>query len=266
MSPAARRAKLPAPDSGRAGGHEPESGASTITILAPVLDRPHRVRSIVQSLEGTAAFTSMRIVFLCSPEDWDERKAILDVEDEWKSDGQSLKVESVIVPWEPGPGDYARKINHGSVRARAAGSRFVLLAADDLHFHPGWAERALATYLETGACVIGTNDLGNTRVTSGNHATHPLVHLDYLECGTIDEPDCGRLLAEVYHHNFVDTEFIETAKIRGTFVAALDSHVEHIHHLWGKAPDDETYRIGSRTFPADQVLFARRRQLWEDPK
>jgi hypothetical protein len=134
------------------------------------------------------------------------------------------------------------------------------LGADDLHFHPGWLDAALEAHTATGACVIGTNDLGNPRVTSGIHATHSLVHHDYCECGTLDEP--WKLLHEGYGHCFVDDELIGTAMLRGTFVMALGSHVEHLHPNWSKAADDETYRKGMASFHADQALHQRRSRAW----
>jgi hypothetical protein len=80
----------------------------------------------------------------------------------------------------------------------------------------------------------------------GRHATHSLVHADYRECGTLDEP--WKLLHEGYWHNFVDDELVGTAMLRGTFAMAGDAHVEHLHPNWRKAADDETYRRGMASF------------------
>ena len=41
----------------------------------------------------------------------------------------------VIVDWQAGPGDYAKKMNRG---LELTSDPFLLLAADDLRFHPGW--------------------------------------------------------------------------------------------------------------------------------
>lgn len=217
-----------------------------IAVLVPVLARPARVRPLVDSLERASRFVECRPVFIASPDDEAELKAL-----------NKERVDYITLDAPAERGDYARKINAGFA---ACDEEFVFLAADDLTFHPGWAERALAAHMETGACVVGTNDLGNSRVTAGRHSTHTLVHRDYGECGTVEQT--GVLLHEGYWHNYVDDEFVETAKARGTFHHATDSLVEHLHPNWGKAPDDPTYRRGQERFPEDRQLFVSRRPLW----
>lgn len=232
-----------------------------IAILIPVLDRPHRVAPLVASIEAASRFTPCYPVFLVSPGDDAELDAI-EAARTFDDEGED-NLFYLTVDWDPGAGDYPRKINLGFEWAAKGSFEFVFLGADDLSFRPGWAERALACHLETRACVVGTNDAGNARVMRGDHSTHTLVHLDYLECGTIDEPDSGRLLHEGYSHNFCDTEFVETAMARETWAHATDSVVEHHHPIWGKAPDDETYQKGMADYGTDEARFQARRSLWE---
>lgn len=219
-----------------------------VAVLIPVLDRPERVNAVIESIEATANIVELRPLFLASPND-DAELAALAAADIWYE----------TVPWLPGRGDYAKKMNRGVEIAVAARFEFVFYGADDLLFHPGWVEHALATWQETRACVIGTNDLGNSRVKSGDHATHSLVHLGYLGCGGVDAPE---LLHEGYHHNFVDDEFIQVAKHRGLFAMALNSRVEHMHPDWGKGVMDKTYEKGKENFGADKTLYNQRCHLW----
>jgi hypothetical protein len=157
-----------------------------------------------------------------------------------------------------GRGDYARKINAGF---RAIEAEWYFTGADDLIFHAGWFEAALKVAQQTGACVVGTNDLGSPIVVRGEHATHSLVLRDYvLECGTFDEP--GKILHEGYCHNFVDTELVDTAKWRGAWAFARDSEVAHRHPDWGLAQRDEIYNLGRRDFYRDEELYKNRRRLW----
>ena len=239
---------------------------TSIVILIPVLNRPERVAPLLQSIRSSGRYIRMMPLFLVSPDDHRELQTIdcelaaLDTD----PDADDLPGFRLVVGWPPGPGDYARKINHGfrwACGPQTGSFEFAFLGADDLEFHPGWAERALAAHLETGACVIGTNDCGNAQVQSGRHSTHSLVHRDYLECGTVDEP--GKILHEGYDHNWVDNEFVETARARGTFVAARDALVEHHHPFWGKAPQDDTYRKGRARFQSDLQLYRARVGLWE---
>lgn len=222
---------------------------SSVAVLIPVLNRPARVRPVVQSLASTEVdpvTLPLRPIFICSPHDRQEIKAV-------RREG----LEPIITDFEPGPGDYARKMNLGFTLTTQP---WVFLGADDLHFTPGWIEQALYMHARTEACVIGTNDAGNRRTMEGRHSTHTLVHRDYGVCGVIDDPT--RLLCEQYDHNFVDDEFVQTAAWRGTFAHARRSVVEHLHPNWNKAADDATYRKGMAHFDHDRRLYRTRRALW----
>jgi hypothetical protein len=158
----------------------------SLLISIPTLGRPERCVETARSARATAPHA--RILFSCSPGD-----------DETIEACRSTGEEVVVVPWEqPCRADWARKHN----RAYDLMSEdWILLAASDLLFHDGWFEACLraASRHPFGACVVGTNDLGNRRVLSGVHSTHPLVHRDYLACGgVIDDPT--RILPEVYGH------------------------------------------------------------------
>lgn len=212
-----------------------------IDILVPVLGRPGNAQPLVDSIRDNTE-VSYRITFLVTPDDRDE----------------VLAVQKTGQPYirSPQPG-YAHKMNLG---ASLTGGEFIFLGADDIRFHPGWDHAAIDRYHETGCAVVGTNDLGNPTVMAGRHATHLLVHRSYLPLGTIDEP--GKLLHEGYGHNWVDTEFIETAKKRGQWTFAKDSHVEHLHPFWQKGKDDPIYAKGRSSNAADMRLFNQRRKLW----
>ena len=217
-----------------------------VAVLIPVLSRPSRVQPLVEALRACSPDVPCRPYFLVSPGDAAEEEAV-------RASGANL----IKVTWPPGRGDYARKMNHGFAHTDEL---YVFLGADDLRFDPDWAVEAIAVQQETGACVVGTNDLGNPRVVSGEHSTHTLVHRGYGDCGTIDDPT--RILHEHYHHQFVDDELVQTALSRDTYAHAHDAHVEHLHPNWGKAADDSTYRRGNRHFWADRNLFLQREKLW----
>ena len=220
---------------------------TAVTVGIPVLGRPARVAPLLESLLGSLAAVPLRPLFLVSPGDDAELDAVL-----------ATGVEHIVVPWEPGLADFARKHNLGF---RATQDEWYFVGADDLRFHPGWADRALDVAAETDACVVGTNDLGNAEVRAGRHATHMLVNRDYLAC----EPVVGRpgeVLCELYGHECCDNELVETAMARGTYAHADDSIVEHLHPFWGKGDEDATYRKGRETSGADRNLLQSRRPLW----
>lgn len=208
-----------------------------------MLGRPHRVAPLLESLRATAP--EARVLFLVSPDD------VL-VHAEIDRHG----CQRITVPREP-YGDYARKINAGY---NATNEPLLFTAADDLLFHPDWLKRA-ASYVEPGIGVIGTNDLGSPRVINGEHATHSLIVREYVDkYGTIDEP--GKVMHEGYPHEWVDDELVETAKARKAWAFAADSHVEHLHPSWGKAPVDALYLQQAARMRRGRSIYQTRRYLW----
>lgn len=222
---------------------------TSVAILIPVLGRPDRVGPLIDSLtvseDPEAPATPY---FVCSPGDTAEIAAV-----------EESGAELLVVDWRPGRGDYAKKMNYAW---RATVEEWVFLGADDLVFRPGWLAACFRVYGETDACVIGTNDLGNRSVVAGTHSTHTLVRREYEECGTIDDPTV--ILHEGYWHQYVDNEFVETAKWRATFASASDAHVEHLHPFWGKGRMDATYAKATDAGHArdDKQTFDLRRRLW----
>lgn len=218
--------------------------AAEVVIIVPVLRRPQRASTLVESITS-ATPEPHRILFVCSPDDTDEQKAVSDT-----------KADMLVVDWEPGHGDYAKKINAGY---RASTEPLLFLAADDLKFHPGWLTAAQA-HLSARVQVVGTQDLGNPRVLRGVHSTHTLVTRRYADRGTIDEP--GKVYHEGYWHEYCDDELVETAWYRKAWAFAADSVVEHLHPAWGKAQMDDLYRQEPRRLRYGRRLFLRRRHLW----
>ena len=219
-----------------------------IDLLIPVLGRPQNAQPLVDSIRENTTVPHT-VYFLCTRGDEPQIEAC-----------KATKCPTILV--EPGRHEYARKINYGVEWSAEhfPGNEFVFMGADDLRFHPAWAERAVA-YFSKRTRVIGTNDLGNRTVMEGRHSTHSLVHRSYVALGTIDEP--GKLLHEGYDHNYVDTEFIGTAMHRDEFAFAAGSHVEHLHPFWHKGPDDVIYRKGRKTVNRDRGTFNRRKRLWQ---
>lgn len=228
-----------------------------IAVLVPVLNRPFRVAPFATSyLNAVSKDFDSCLYFIANESDRDEIVMIEELGD---------AVQLLTVPWEPGRGDWARKLNFA---IREVESEYYLLGADDLHFHTDWIDTfmwwdfILAGHgVETG--VLGTNDLGNPLVIAGKHSTHPIVHRSYIEQGTIDDPT--KLLHEGYWHNWVDNEFVETATTRDQFFFIKDCFVEHLHHAWGKSSEDSTYARGQEHYQEDALLFKERAKLWGGP-
>lgn len=208
-------------------------------VIVPMLGRGHLMDRLRVSLADST--DRARILWVVTSGDFD-------VLDHLGGDAR------VIVP-PKSRGDYAHKVNAGVL---ASDEPLILTAAIDLHFHEGWLEAA-ERMLNESTQVVGTNDLANPRTADG-HSTHTLVTREYVGRGLID----GRpgLLCEDYIHEYVDDEMIGTARKRGVYAHAVDSVVEHLHPMVGKAEWDDTYRGMKRRMRIDRGLYNRRRQLW----
>lgn len=226
-----------------------------LDVLIPVLDRPWRVQPLVDALTATLQDEPVlaQPLFLCTPGD-EKEIALLE---------RCHIRHHVVERCADGQHEYGRKINDGAL---LTDSDWLLLAADDIEPQPGWWTEAMKVQAETGALVVGTQDEGNQLVKRGEHSTHTLVHRSYIGegegRGTID--DTGVLLCELYQHNSVDVEFVETAMFRNVWAFADLAVLHHDHPLWsrGKVRRDATYQKGLRHAMQDRALLNSRRPLW----
>lgn len=218
----------------------------TVTVILPVLGRPHRVPTLLQSLRDSQHRVPLEPLFMVSPGDRQQLRMI-----------QKWGAPHIVVGWQPDRGDYAMKIN---MACRETDTEWVLAGADDLDFKHGWADEAIRVSEQSGKRFVATNDMGNPLVRRGKHATHPLVHRSYLPLAVTDSP--GDLYYEGYHHECVDVEATGTAMAYGEFVFAPRAVVEHCHYLWRKSRFDATYEKGRSHGREDRELCARRTHLW----
>jgi hypothetical protein len=213
-----------------------------VAVVVPVLGRPQNAQPFMASLRASTGMATVYAV--AGPENTAEAHQATVAA--WKAAGAQVLT---------GPGvTFAEKVNEGYQQTVGP---WVFIVGDDVRFHPGWLDHAEAVAGKDHH-VIGTNDLGNPRVTSGEHATHLLIRRSYIdEIGASwDSP--GILAHEGYRHWFVDDEIVTAAKQRGCWAMALGSVVEHLHPAWKKGPMDEVYELGMKHSAKDQELFEQR--------
>ncbi len=218
-----------------------------IDILVPVLGRPQNVEPFMESFEA-ATTTPYKVWFLCSLGD-----------PEQVAECDNTGEEVVLVTGPAGRADYARKMNAGFT---LTSQPFLFLAADDIQFLPGWDTESLWVAEETGAGVIGVDDLFNPGVSAGHFSTHPLVRRSYIEeqGGCLEGP--GVLVSPQYDHNCTDLELAELAQSRGQWAFAPKAKVQHLHP--GYATNvDATYKKGRRFYARDRQTFLRRQRQWK---
>ncbi len=206
--------------------------------MVPVLERPHRVEPLLDSI-AAATPGPCSVLFICDPDDEEEKQAV------YKAGGSLIEVD----------GGYPEKIN---AAVRSTDAPFLFLAADDLEPKPEWLKAAKKKICET-VQVVGVNDLID-RPHRPQHATHFLMTRAYAELPTIDG---GRgPMYEGYAAWYSDDELIATAKHRDAYAYAPESIVEHLHPFASKSPDDSTYKKGRARARIDSKLFHRRQALW----
>lgn len=212
-------------------------------IIVPVLARPHHVERLMADVDAVTP-RGYRLLFVADEADRHELREL-----------EHAGADHLVVSRRRR--SYACKINDG---IRASDEPLIFMAADDVHFHAAWLPRAVV-FLTSTKQVIGTNDGGiNPRVAAGETSVHTLLTRAYAELGSIDDPDV--VLHEGYPHEYVDDEFIGTAKHRNAFIASPTSIVEHLHPYTDPSLIDATYRRGWAGRSIGKKLIDRRKHLW----
>lgn len=208
-----------------------------VTVVVPVLRRPQRADPFMASLRESVQGGCPPVIAVANVDDRDTALA-------WRRAGAEVVLE------HQEPGSYGQKANDA---IRYVETPWMFLTGDDVCFHPGW----LDIDVSPASCVVGTNDLANPRVTSGDHAVHFFLRMDYVrkQGASWDGPGT---IAGPYRHWYTDDEIITIAKMRGVFEPRLDSVVEHLHPLFDKGVEDDVYQIGYDHAAADQALWMQR--------
>jgi hypothetical protein len=213
-----------------------QPATANVAVIVPVLNRPQNAEPFMRSLIASTGLA--QVYAACSEED--DAKA-------WEAAGATVvRTEGT---------SFAEKVNEAY---QWTAEPWVLLVGDDVRFRAGWLDHAQQVAINTGAKVIGTNDLANPRVMAGEHATHMLIARDYIDELGASWDGPGVVCAEAYRHWYVDDEIVTAAKQRNVWAPALASIVEHFHPMVDKAEDDETYRAGQASAGRDKLTFSKR--------
>ena len=214
---------------------------SEVAILVPVLDRPHRIEPLLESI-AEATDVPYRVLFGCSDQptvDELDRLGATYIRDDGGSEGT-----------------YPKRINR---LFKETNEPYIFLGADDLKFHPDWFRSAarVIDQMPNGSGVVAVSDLHNAA------GVHFLMSRKYLTDfgGCIDAPE--NILCEEYAHSYVDDEFRSTARSRDRFDYAKHSIVEHLHVGNGKAPNDSTYILGNASMSQGAEVYKQRAHLWQ---
>jgi hypothetical protein len=211
-----------------------------LAILVPILNRPHRIIPLLESIEASTD-VAHEVIFAASDE------ASIDVLD---------KIGARYITDEGGTeGTWAKRINQLYKETNAP---YIFTGADDLAFNAGWFQAAMIEMNRMqGGGVVAVNDLHNRA------GVHFLMSREYIETfgGAMGYPP-GTVACPEYLHQYTDDDIRSCAKFHDRWAFANDSIVEHLHTGAGKAPMDETYRIGEATAAQGREVYMGRGHLW----
>lgn len=222
----------------------------SVDIIVPVMRRPQNAEPFMRSLLASTGLATVHVMA-----DSGDEETI----DAWFAAGAEYVHRH---DYGDRPGTFAEKVNKGFEETGKDNgwnyiAPWVFIVGDDVRFHSGWLDHAQAVAGDNKH-VIGTNDLGNPRVTNGDHATHILLRRSYVDEVGASWDGPGKVAHEGYRHWFVDDEIVNAAKQRGAWAMSLGSMVEHLHPAWGKAQDDDVYKLGQKDSDKDRLLFEKR--------
>ncbi len=217
-----------------------------LDILIPTYGRAHKIARIVSNVKETTPIPYK--LWFC-----------IEADDQYTWDAVNDHGLTPIV--NNHTRNYSGAINSGYDQTSEP---YIFCGADDLEFTLGWANHGIEMFRDPWLGVVGTIDGVNPYVNAGTHATHYFVRRSYIDkVGGIVDQGPGTVLYEGYRHNYTDTEFIATAKMRAKFHPCFDSHVRHRH--WSTAggdPADHVQEVANAHYQADSDLYDSRRDLW----
>jgi hypothetical protein len=218
-----------------------------VAVIVPVLHRPHRAEPFVRSLIESRRSVDVSVYAVVGLDEGDA-----------ESPSAWIAARANVLYSEHKT--FAEKVNYAY---RHTFEPWLFLTGDDVQFHDGWCEELLRVATETGAQVVGSNDLANPRSEEGTHAPHMLISRQYIADRGASWDGPGVVCHEGYRHMFVDDEIVTVAKQRGVFAHARDAVVEHLHPVVGKAEVDATYRLGWSFAEVDKSRFAERMREYQ---
>lgn len=217
---------------------------TTLDIFLPTYKRPHKLAEVAKNIEENTHFP-FTLYFGLEKDDKEGIKAA-------RATGHKV----IVNPYEPGYSNTAQAIYEKSE------GEFWFHSNDDFVHLKDWDKLPIDKLKEEPSLmVVGCHD-GNPKT---RYYTISMVRRSYIETmsGVIDMPN--RCFFP-YNHNYQDTEFSETAIMRGVWDACTAPCIEHhnpgLSHLFGEVEIDDTYRKNDKTVSADTELYYSRLGLF----
>lgn len=216
----------------------------TVSVLFPTTGRPDRAEACVKQLRETTRNLGPNSKSVRTPEL--EIIAAVDKDPESARRLAPLVDKLLVAPFYRGCSQA-----WNDCLAEATGT-YIVFAADDLIWKPGWLEASLAMMedFDGGWGLVGFND-GHW---DAELSTHYIMHRRFIV-----EVLGGVVAWPAYKHSFNDLEVNERAKAAGRYAWCEDAHVEHEHWLFGGRPQDETDTRRLPQHPEDERIYKERK-------
>lgn len=219
-----------------------ESGMSTakLAIWCPTYKRPHKLPALVRNIEETT-LNPFTLYFGVELEDTDSYYA-----------ARSTGHEVVVNRYEPGYSNTIQTMYEDSVEP------LWIHINDDFEFVPHWDEVPVSMFDREDLMVVGLRQ----REEDQDGSAICMARRSYIkeQSGVIDIPN---RVFYTYHHNYIDTEFTQTAQKRGVWAKCDPLVIRHNHPGFNGGQKDETYLKNDRTAGSDQQTFEGRKHLWQ---
>jgi glycosyltransferase involved in cell wall biosynthesis len=178
------------------------------------------------------------LYFIVTPEDVDSIKVL-----------KKLKQKYFVLD-----GEYCAAINYGVKKTQEP---FIVCAADDVVFQPGWDSRLFMMALQNPSKnIFGGIDSWKVSKTL-IHISHPMVRRSYIK-GNLYYPD--------YIHYNEDVELIQRGWKEGCVLITPEILIEHPHpYAEGKTEEefDDTYKRSMKNCKHDGDIYNRRKGEFE---
>jgi len=209
-----------------------------LALWCPTYKRPHKLQPLVDNIEATTA-TDFMLYFGCEPEDEAGIAAA-------KATGYPVIVNQYGMGYS----------NTIQTIYESTDEPFFIHINDDFEFKPDWDVQPLAMFEAPHIMVVGVREQENTTFSAVC-----MGRRSYIEemSGVIDMPN---RVFYTYGHNYIDTEFTETAKHRGVWTYCDAPCIQHLHPGIVGGNKDETYRKNDASAAADERTYLSRKHLW----
>lgn len=212
-----------------------------LAIWLPTYKRPGKLAVVAKNVEE-ATKNTFTLYFGVEPDDVDSIEAAL-------ATGHRV----IVNKYEPGYSNTIQTIYEITEEP------FWFHANDDFRFLPDWDEAPLSMFKRKDLMVAGMKQ----REEDTSYSAICMARKKYIDTmsGVIDMP---KRVFFPYHHNYIDTEFTQTAQARGVWAPCEKLCIIHEHPGFTGGEKDETYKKNDATAGLDQQIFESRKHLWEN--